>query len=678
MAFIVQAIIFGAGHAPYPNQPSFARPVELIIPSIGFGLLYVYLGLLPGIVLHFTFDVVWFALPIFMAHAPGIWFQRAMVVAMTLVPVWVVLWRRAQEGRWVELSPADRNAAWTPPPAVEKPDAPVIQTGHAITAQIRTVWYALAALSLAVCAYAAFQRSDVPTLPVSSAQAADIARKALTDRGFNVEPPWRVMPVPEDGSTVEQEFVAETAGKDRRKALLGLYLPKPRWRVRVATFEGDVAARAEEWTVYVSETGEARNVMHTLPEDWPGASLDEDAARRIAQQALLARTGLDASRGEAREVLARPSKQKARTDWRFNFVDTKIAALPQGEPRVVVEISGDEVTAVGRFIHMPEDWERRQRVTATRGLILRIVNGIVFAGLLASAGVLGVIAWSRRRYAPWLFLAGAGVMLVASLINAVNGSPMVLAQLPTAQPLQLQLLILAGVGLVGLTVVSTFVGLTLGSVPHRLAPGGRLTDADAARLGVAAGVVGAAIAAVAAWLRTPDWARTADVTPLGTMAPFVAIALEPVAGYLTRLAVIIATLTGIHRFTSGWSRRRALGALLILIVGFLGGLAGRLPFGTVDRRWRADGVRLARDVYVLLLRADLTMTPLTLGTMVAISALSRGLSHSSPLALPASVVAAVVVGALAWWWFRALRKGVRRAEAGVAAADVPHAAPVSG
>ena len=48
VAFVVQAIIFGAGHAPYPTQPSFARPVELIIPSIGFGLLYVYFGLLPG------------------------------------------------------------------------------------------------------------------------------------------------------------------------------------------------------------------------------------------------------------------------------------------------------------------------------------------------------------------------------------------------------------------------------------------------------------------------------------------------------------------------------------------------------------------------------------------------------------------------------------------------------
>ena len=130
-----------------------------------------------------------------MAHAPGIWFQRAMVIAMTLVPLLVVLWRRAQEGRWVELSPADRNAAWTPPPAVEKPVAPVIQTGHVISARAKTMWYALAAVSLAVCAYAALQRSDTPTLPNSSTQAADVARKALADRGFTVQPPWRVMRV---------------------------------------------------------------------------------------------------------------------------------------------------------------------------------------------------------------------------------------------------------------------------------------------------------------------------------------------------------------------------------------------------------------------------------------------------------------------------------------------------
>ena len=82
LGFVVQAIIFGAGHAPYPNQPSYARPVELIIPSIGFGLLYLYFGLLPGIILHFAFDVVWFALPIFLAKAPGIWIQQLMVIVL--------------------------------------------------------------------------------------------------------------------------------------------------------------------------------------------------------------------------------------------------------------------------------------------------------------------------------------------------------------------------------------------------------------------------------------------------------------------------------------------------------------------------------------------------------------------------------------------------------------------
>src|SRR5262245_33504720 len=389
LGFIVQAAIFGAGHAPYPNQPAYARPVELIIPSIGFGLLYVYFGLLPGIVLHFAFDVVWFSLPIFLADAPGIWFQQAMVIVMTLVPLLVVLWRRAQEGRWVELSPADRNAAWTPPPAEEKRAAPTIQAGHVISPRAQTVWYALAAVSLALCAFAALRRSDLPNLPISSVQASDVARKALAAHGFTVQPPWRILPVPNDGSVAEQEFVSETAGEDRRKALLGLYLPKPHWRVRVARFEGDVTETAEEWLVVVSNSGEVRNVIHRLPEARPGASLDEDAARRIAQQTVLARTGLDAAHGEAKEVLAKPSKQKARIDWDFNFVDMKIPALPQGEPRVAVEIAGDEVTSVGRFVHTPEDWERRQRAADTRALILRILNGIVFAGLLAAAGVFG-------------------------------------------------------------------------------------------------------------------------------------------------------------------------------------------------------------------------------------------------------------------------------------------------
>ena len=90
-AMIVQALIFGSGHAGYANQPAYARVVELIIPSLMFGGLYLFFGLLPAVVLHFTFDVVWFALPLFVSTARGIWVDRILVVALALLPFWVVI-----------------------------------------------------------------------------------------------------------------------------------------------------------------------------------------------------------------------------------------------------------------------------------------------------------------------------------------------------------------------------------------------------------------------------------------------------------------------------------------------------------------------------------------------------------------------------------------------------------
>ena len=43
--------------------------------------------------------------------APGIWRQQVMVILMTFVPLWVVLWRRWQAGAWTRLAAAERNPA---------------------------------------------------------------------------------------------------------------------------------------------------------------------------------------------------------------------------------------------------------------------------------------------------------------------------------------------------------------------------------------------------------------------------------------------------------------------------------------------------------------------------------------------------------------------------------------
>ena len=64
-AMILQAVIFAGAHANYPSYPAYSRLIELIIPSLFWGAVYLRFGLLPVIISHFGYDVVWFALPIF-------------------------------------------------------------------------------------------------------------------------------------------------------------------------------------------------------------------------------------------------------------------------------------------------------------------------------------------------------------------------------------------------------------------------------------------------------------------------------------------------------------------------------------------------------------------------------------------------------------------------------------
>ncbi len=71
VAFVVQAVIFGTGHATYPTQPAYARVAELIIPSFIFGGVYVYFGLLPAIIAHYTLDAAMIGIPVFIAAVGG-------------------------------------------------------------------------------------------------------------------------------------------------------------------------------------------------------------------------------------------------------------------------------------------------------------------------------------------------------------------------------------------------------------------------------------------------------------------------------------------------------------------------------------------------------------------------------------------------------------------------------
>ena len=137
----------------------------------------------PGIILHFAFDVVWFALPIFLAKAPGIWFQQLMVIVLTLVPVWDRAVAPGAGGPMDGAGAGRLNAAWTPrraPAPVN--EAPVIAS-RSLSARTRTAWLAIGAVARRAARGAGLRPAHpYGTLPITSSEAASRSRAQALQR----------------------------------------------------------------------------------------------------------------------------------------------------------------------------------------------------------------------------------------------------------------------------------------------------------------------------------------------------------------------------------------------------------------------------------------------------------------------------------------------------------------
>ena len=107
-------------------------------------------------------------------------------------------------------------------------------------------------------------------------------------------------------------------------------------------------------------------------------------------------------------------------------------------------------------------------------------------------------------------------------------------------------------------------------------------------------------------------------------------ALEPAIRVLMATAVMLPTLLTVDHLTMGWRRHRVVGALLLALVGFA---AVGVPATTNSMGWLIAIAALGAALivaYVTVLRFDLSMVPLAVGTMTAAGALARGAGRAHP------------------------------------------------
>ena len=388
------------------------------------------------------------SIPVFLVEGSGSASNQALVVAAGLVPLGVVLWRRAHAGRWLELSPASCNVGWLAVAGAALNVAASTRAAAGIwTRRALRVLPLLGVFGLLAILIAGDFRSDVPPQPVDRAAAESAADAALKERGVVLSPEWkhasatRVAP-DEATAWLWHRFVWREAGPETYRALIGTTLSPPLWEVRYAMFEGDVAGRAEEWRVAINPDGSLRQVRHQLPENRPGARLSREDARNIAQREIVRRFALDPA--DLREVSVEQQDRPARLDWQFTYADPRVDAGKGGEARVLVGIAGDEVVNAGRYVFVPEEWQRLERDRAGRLGIAKSVVAMAVIVVAIAALIAAIVSWSRGRFDRRAFWLASSMLLAAGIVNTVNQWPLLGMRLSTTEPVTTQIALYVG------------------------------------------------------------------------------------------------------------------------------------------------------------------------------------------------------------------------------------------
>lgn len=658
-AFVLQALIFGAGHANYPAQPAYARVVELIIPALFFGWVYLRFGLLTAIVLHYAFDVVWFAMPLFVSTAPGVWVDQVMVVLLTLVPLWVVLGARLRHRQWGSLSDDDLNRTWQPKastPVKEKaqesekrPESPRLPKRFVLTAGL---------VLLVTWAFHLDLETDAPPLQMPREEALAAARRAVSERGIVLPNSWKHLAAVRGGVQPSHRYVWKQGGEPAYQKLFGSYLESPHWQVRFATFEGDVAERAEEYHVFLDADGEQFRFQHQLPEARPGARLSEDEVRRRGY--LVTRAQFGVGRDQLEEISIKPSQQPHRTDWWATFADRENYPLDEGEARISVGLRGSEVADAYRWIHIPEEWQRQEREKATRFQIVIAICTFVVAGCFMGGIAGGIIAWSRKQFDRGLFLSSFGLLSGIGLLNLFNSWPSIAFRFPTAQPLGRSILITIGVSLVGVLVAAAAPALVIGFIHGSKSACQSVERRERNLLGIALGAIFAGVLSLVSSWTAPSLPVWPNYAPAGTYLPLFDVAFSPVSRFVLATSLLLLLFFLAHKFSRGWTARRVPTALGLFVFGLaLGAFPSRGDWVSWLAVGAATGLLLFAS-YIFLFRHAICLVPLAVGMLMVLASLEQGLQRAFAAALPGALLAAILIIWLSILWSGKLQQPGRR------------------
>lgn len=420
---LAQALIFAGAHANYPQLPGYSRLIELFIPALVFGLVYLRFGLMVCMITHFEYDLVWMSLPIFTASDAGLWIDRALIIFAGAMPLLFFAWARLKHGQFAPLANEWRNGAPEPVPIEEAKEHLVESHASAPAVHIKSLWLGvIAIISIALMIATVTQSPRIDWTPytyqIDRTQAKQAAEKILREKNIVLEGEWHTSVITHNGWSQPLEYVWRESGAEKVHSLVGRYLDKPFWVISWRKFDGPVEERAEEWQAWIYPDGSLHELVHKLPEGRVGAKLSREQAIAKAQEWI--RTLNWANPELLEEKSVEEIQRPARSDWVLTYLDKPAYTQGNASAAIIIKLAGDEVVSYIRTIDIPEAWTRAESEEYSRQQPYRIIAQVALFALIGCATLCFFRKQTTRRFSiqaawPWVTVGFIAQLLVTLL-----------------------------------------------------------------------------------------------------------------------------------------------------------------------------------------------------------------------------------------------------------------------
>jgi membrane protease YdiL (CAAX protease family) len=438
VALIAAGYIWGFGHAGYAQQPFFIRGLEVGTGGVALGIIMLRWGILPTLVWHYSVDAMYSAMLLLRSHNLYFRLSGAASAGIIVLPVTIALiayWRRGGFEPVAGLLNGDEPGPVEPAEGVS--DSPtifnylpadrriwrrafaILAFGFIVSSQLKVSHFGESPKYKLTAAEALVKSDDFLRGPALAMDPAQFRHVTFTEAHFG------------GGDSMAGQYFLERKPVSFVASMFEKYRPIQHWEIRYFK-----PLDQEEVTVSIHpETGSVMGFHHTLPEDRPGATLSDDAARALAAAFAQSR-GQDVAAMDIKEQTA--EKRKARADhslaWEARLGDPR--NLDQTHYRVEVNVAGDRVSAWRAFWKPPEWFDRAREAQSFWSIFTTIARIAASAGI-AVFGLVVLIRNIRRgivRWKPAMAIGGAAAALLT--LSQLLQSDLTLKNYSTSIPFQ--------------------------------------------------------------------------------------------------------------------------------------------------------------------------------------------------------------------------------------------------